>query len=148
MTGVLRDGHATSTEWSPYSVSFAASYPDQCLEDFTGAKSTIVPITILLGKRREHQSNLGKCDWPGIPVVYIIHYLKATSRGSLKVAQNILFCGATSLTSHISTSGSSGLISNSILSLISLHIFLFSSTLSLLLVEKQYTWIIGSVEAV
>lgn len=36
--------------------------------------------------------------------------LKATSSGSLKVAQNILFFGATSLTSWMSTSGLSGLM--------------------------------------
>lgn len=74
--------------------------------------------------------------------------LNATSLGSRKLAQNILFFGATSLTSCIIISLSSGLtitpISFDILSQISSPSF----TLSSLLVEKQWTWTIGSLTSV
>ncbi|KAL8955014.1 MAG: hypothetical protein Q9193_006958 [Seirophora villosa] len=78
-------------------------------------------------------------------------FLKATSRGNLKLAQNIRFCGATSLTSQtsnsISFSVSSFRTSTPNRSPISLRIFTVSARLSSLLVEKQYTCTMGNFMA-
>ena len=79
--------------------------------------------------------------------------LKATSPGSLKLAQNIRFNGATSLTSHICTSpsvstSSPGFISYPSCALISLQILIPSSLLSSLFVLKQYTCILGNLASV
>ena len=73
-----------------------------------------------------------------------LNSLNATSSGNLKLAQNILFLGATSRTSCTYTSSISGVISYSICLLISSQIPLISATLSSLFVEKQWTWIMGS----
>ena len=69
----------------------------------------------------------------------------ATSAGSLKLAQNILFFGATSLTSYITNSSSPGFTSYPNFSDIRWQISIPSLTLSSLFVEKQWTWIIGNL---
>ena len=73
---------------------------------------------------------------------------KATSAGSLKLAQNMTLLGATSLTRCILSSSSSIFIVYSNCSDISAQIFFSSALLSSLFELKQCTWIMGSFVSV